>query len=131
MFLPRIPDCGAAEVSADFSRHFLPSSDQMSHAARRCASPFTAIATASTGALLLVVAPRPAPADIVTGRVTPANAKVTLLNAAGETVAELAAGPYQVQLPVGRYKARCDAPKEKTMDVLVLSEPVTVNIDCN
>jgi len=103
----------------------------MSRVARRCACPVTAIAAVSTGALLLVTAPRPAVADIVTGKVTPANAKVRLLNAAGKTVAELAAGPYQVQLPVGKYKARCDAPKEKTMDVLVLSEPVTVNIDCN
>lgn len=103
----------------------------MPHVARRSASPFTTIAAASAGALLLVATPRPAMADIVTGKVTPANAKVTLLNAAGETVAELAAGPYQVQLPVGKYKARCDAPKQKTVDVLVLSEPVTVNIDCN
>jgi hypothetical protein len=57
----------------------------------------------------------------VTGKVTPA----------GEQVAELKPGAYQVQLPVGKYKAECQAPKQKTQDVLVLSEPVTVNIDCS
>lgn len=89
-------------------------------------------ALACGGAVLLLLGgvPHPAAADIVTGKVTPANAKVSILNAAGETVAELKPGPYQIQLPVGKYTARCVAPAEKTQDVLVLSEPVTVNIDC-
>jgi hypothetical protein len=69
-------------------------------------------------------------ADIVTGTVTPAGAKVVVTNAAGEQVAELKPGAYQIQLPVGKYKAQCQAPTQKTQDVLVLSEPVTINIDC-
>ena len=79
---------------------------------------------------LLVTLPHVAAADIVTGTVTPATAKVVVTNAAGETVADLKPGAYQIQLPVGKYKAQCQAPKQKTQDVLVLSEPVTVNIDC-
>ena len=79
---------------------------------------------------LLVTLPHVAAADIVTGTVTPANAKVVVTNAAGETVADLKPGAYQIQLPVGKYKAQCQAPKQKTQDVLVLSEPVTLNIDC-
>ena len=71
-----------------------------------------------------------AQADIVTGTVTPAGAKVVVTNAAGEQVADLKPGAYQIQLPVGKYKAQCQAPTQKTQDVLVLSEPVTVNIDC-
>lgn len=80
---------------------------------------------------LLAALPDTAAADIVTGKVTPAGAKVVVTNAAGEQVAELKAGAYQVQLPVGKYKAQCQAPTQKTQDVLVLSEPVTVNIDCS
>ena len=45
-------------------------------------------------------------------------------------IAELKPGAYQLQLPVGKYKARCEAPKAKEQDVLVLSEPVTFNLDC-
>jgi hypothetical protein len=83
---------------------------------------------ASLGALLALAVP--AAADIVTGTVTPAAAKVVITNAAGEQVAELKPGAYQIQLPVGKYKAQCQAPSQKSQDVLVLSEPVTVNIDC-
>ena len=79
---------------------------------------------------LLVTLPTVAAADIVTGTVTPATAKVVVTNAAGETVADLKPGAYQIQLPVGKYKAQCQAPTQKTQDVLVLSEPVTLNIDC-
>jgi len=49
---------------------------------------------------------------------------------ADDIVAELKPGAYQLQLPVGKYKARCEAPKAKEQDVLVLSEPVTFNLDC-
>ena len=69
-------------------------------------------------------------ADIVTGTLTPPSAKASLVNAKGEVVAELKPGAYQLQLPVGKYKARCEAPKAKEQDVLVLSEPVTFNLDC-
>lgn len=82
-------------------------------------------------AALLAALPRIASADVVTGKITPATAKVVIVNAAGETVAEPKAGAYQLQLPVGKYKAKCQAPKEKSQDILVLSEPVTLNIDCN
>lgn len=71
-----------------------------------------------------------ASADIVTGTVKPAAAKASLVNAKGEVVAELKPGAYQLQLPVGKYKARCEAPTAKEQDVLVLSEPVTLNLDC-
>jgi hypothetical protein len=80
---------------------------------------------------LLAVAPQPASADVVTGTIAPAGAKVAIVNAAGETVAQPKSGAYQLQLPVGKYKAQCQAPKTKTQDFMVLSEPVTVNIDCN
>lgn len=82
-------------------------------------------------ATLLVALAQPAAADIVTGTVTPANAKVVVTNAAGEQVAELKPGAYQIQLPVGKYKAQCQAPTQKSQDVLVLSEPVTINVDCS
>lgn len=89
--------------------------------------------TLAVGCATLVaaaLAPRPALADIVTGTVSPAGAKVVIVDASGKTVAELKPGAYQVQLPVGKYQAKCSAPKQKTLDVLVLSEPVTFNVDC-
>lgn len=75
--------------------------------------------------------PALAAADVVTGTITPATARVTIVNSQGQVVAELKPGAYQLQLPVGKYKARCEAPKAREQDVLVLSEPVTVNIDCS
>lgn len=84
-----------------------------------------------TTAALLATLPRLASADVVTGTITPASAKVAFVNAAGETVAQPKAGAYQLQLPVGKYKAQCQAPKAKSQDFLVLSEPVTVDIDCS
>ena len=79
---------------------------------------------------IAMVASHVAVADIVTGTLKPASAKASLVNAKGEIVAELKPGAYQLQLPVGKYKARCEAPKAKEQDVLVLSEPVTFNLDC-
>jgi hypothetical protein len=79
---------------------------------------------------IAMVAPHAALADIVTGTLKPASAKASLVNAKGEVVAELKPGAYQLQLPVGKYKARCEAPKAKEQDVLVLSEPVKFNLDC-
>ena len=90
---------------------------------RRCA----AILAVTSIAL---VASRVAVADIVTGTLKPASARASIVNAKGEVVAELKPGAYQLQLPVGKYKARCEAPKAKEQDVLVLSEPVTFNLDC-
>jgi hypothetical protein len=72
-----------------------------------------------------------AAADIVTGTVTPATAKAVVVDASDKTVAELKAGAYQLQLPPGRYKARCLAPTQREQEFLSLSEPVTVNVDCS
>ena len=90
---------------------------------RRCAT--IVVVTA-----ISIVASQTAVADIVTGTLKPASAKASLVNAKGEVVAELKPGAYQLQLPVGKYKAKCEAPKTKEQDVLVLSEPVTFNLDC-
>jgi hypothetical protein len=96
--------------------------------ARRSARRWVAVATANA---IAIIAPQVAVADIVTGTLKPASAKASLVNAKGEVVAELKPGAYQLQLPVGKYKARCEAPKAKEQDVLVLSEPVTFNLDCS
>ena len=69
-------------------------------------------------------------ADVVTGTVTPQGATVVILDSKGTEVAKLSSGPYQLQLPVGKYKARCTAPKQRDQDFLSLSDPVTVNISC-
>jgi len=36
-----------------------------------------------------------------------------------------------LQLPVGKFTARCLAPKPREQTFLSLSEPVTVNVACN
>jgi phosphate-selective porin len=72
-----------------------------------------------------------ATADVVTGTVSPDKAKVVILDASGKEVATLSSGPYQLQLPVGKFTARCEAPKSHEQTFLSLSEPVTVNIACN
>jgi hypothetical protein len=82
-------------------------------------------------ALALTAIPGLAAADIVTGTVKPANAKVSVVKASGEKVADLKPGAYQLQLPVGKYKAQCEVPSKKEQDMLVLSEPVTIDIDCS
>ncbi|HEX7374537.1 MAG TPA: hypothetical protein VF277_06155 [Steroidobacteraceae bacterium] len=69
--------------------------------------------------------------DIVTGSVAPAGAKVVVVDTAGKEVARLTAGPFQLQLPVGKYTARCEAPATHQQTFLSLSDPVTVNIVCN
>jgi hypothetical protein len=91
---------------------------------------FRRFATIVAVTSLAMVASHVAVADIVTGTLKPASAKASLVNAKGEVVAELKPGAYQLQLPVGKYKARCEAPKAKEQDLLVLSEPVTFNLDC-
>jgi hypothetical protein len=91
---------------------------------------FRHCATIAVAATLAVAVSNAAFADIVTGTLKPATAKASLVNAKGEVVAELKPGAYQLQLPVGKYKAKCEAPKAKEQDVLVLSEPVTLNLDC-
>jgi hypothetical protein len=91
---------------------------------------FSRWVTIVTANAIAIVAPQVAVADIVTGTLKPASAKASLVNAKGEVVAKLKPGAYQLQLPVGKYKARCEAPKAKEQDVLVLSEPVTFNLDC-
>ena len=83
------------------------------------------------GLVALACLPGLAVADVVTGTVTPAAAKAVIVDATGKTVAELKPGAYQLQLAPGRYKARCLAPKPSEQEFLSLSEPVTVNVDCN
>jgi hypothetical protein len=73
----------------------------------------------------------PAAADVVTGKLTPANAKAVVVDASGKIIAELKPGAYQLQLPPGRYKAQCQAPGKREQEFLSLSEPVTVNVDCS
>ena len=82
------------------------------------------------GLVTLANWPSLAAADVVTGTVTPATAKAVVVDASGNTVAELKPGAYQLQLPPGRYKARCLAPTQREQEFLSLSEPVTVNVDC-
>ena len=82
-------------------------------------------------AVLLAGLPQLGFADVVTGKLTPANAKAVIVDATGKTVAELKPGAYQLQLPPGRYKAQCQAPGTREQEFLSLSEPVTVNLDCS
>jgi len=82
------------------------------------------------GLVALACLPGLAAADVVTGTVTPAAAKAIIVDASGKTVAELKPGAYQLQLPAGRYKAKCLAPTQREQEFLSLSEPVTVNVDC-
>ena len=82
------------------------------------------------GLVALASWPGLAAADVVTGTVTPAAAKAVDVDATGKTVADLKPGAYQLQLPPGRYKARCLAPTPREQEFLSLSEPVTVNVDC-
>jgi hypothetical protein len=91
--------------------------------------PRTAIKIAF-GLCALASLPGLAAADVVTGTVTPAAAKAVIVDGAGKTVAELKPGAYQLQLPPGRYKAKCLAPTQREQEFLSLSEPVTVNVDC-
>jgi hypothetical protein len=91
----------------------------------------TAARRALLGAILACVAPSLAVADVVTGVVSPANAKVAIVDAQGQVVAQLKPGAYQLQLPVGKYRAQCQAPATREQEFLALSEPVTVNIDCS
>ena len=79
-------------------------------------------------ASLVVIAT--AQADIVTGSVSPAGAKVVVVDSSGKEVARLGAGPYQLQLAPGKYTARCEAPTTHEQTFLSLSDPVTVNINC-
>jgi hypothetical protein len=82
------------------------------------------------GTAVLSIAAAPARADVVTGTVSPQGASVVVLDASGKEVARLAPGPFQIQLPVGKYKARCLGPKQREQDFLSLSDPVTLNINC-
>ena len=84
--------------------------------------------TMGTAAALLLASN--AYADVVTGTVSPQGASVVIVDSSGKTVATLPAGPYQLQLPVGKYIARCTAPKQRDQQFLSLSDPVTVDINC-
>src|SRR5262245_45572351 len=85
------------------------------------------LATALCAGALLQAA---ALADVVQGTVTPATAKVIIKDGAGNQVGELAGGPSQVRVPAGRFKAECQAPSQKKVQIFSLAQPTTVNIDC-
>jgi hypothetical protein len=87
--------------------------------------------SAALACVLLAGLSQLAMADVVTGKLTPANAKAVIVDATGKTVAELKPGAYQLQLPPGRYTAQCLAPGQREQEFLSLSEPVTVNLDCS
>jgi len=72
-----------------------------------------------------------AAADVMQGTVSPANAKVLIKNAAGEQVAELGGGAFQVRLAAGRFTAECTAPTQKSVNFFSLAQPTTLNIDCS
>lgn len=84
----------------------------------------------TTGAAVALLIASNAYADVVTGTVAPQGASVVIVDSSGKTVAKLPAGPYQLQLPVGKYVARCQAPKQRDQEFLSLSDPVTVDINC-
>lgn len=90
----------------------------------------TAYGAAVLAIASLVLAATTANADVVTGTVTPPGATVVIVDSAGAVVATLSSGPYQLQLPVGKFTARCTAPKPHEQQFLSLSDPVTVNISC-
>lgn len=70
-------------------------------------------------------------ADMVQGVVSPANARVVILDASNTARAELPAGPFQVWLEDGDYVAECKAPRAgKRIAFRSLSQPTDVNIDC-
>jgi hypothetical protein len=87
--------------------------------------------SAALACVLLSGLPQLGIADVVTGKLTPEDAKAVIIDATGKTVAELKPGAYQLQLPPGRYKAQCQAPGKREQEFLSLSEPVTVNLDCS
>src|SRR5262245_66542177 len=86
-------------------------------------------ATAVVAVSIAIIASQAALADIVTGTLKPASAKASLVNAKGEVVAELKAGAYQLQLPVGKYKGKCEATKAKELVVIVIIVPISVTIE--
>src|SRR5512137_3136240 len=90
----------------------------------------TRLALIPAAALALACLPHAAVADVVTGTVAPDGAKVVIVDASGATVGQLKSGPYQLQLPVGKYKAKCEGPKAHEQDFLSLSQSLTVNIEC-
>jgi hypothetical protein len=93
--------------------------------------PTRAVAAAAVAALAALVASAPAAADVVQGTVKPATAKVAIKNAAGEQVAEVGGGPFQLRLPAGKFTAECAPPSDKKVTFFSLAQPTSVNIDCS
>ncbi|HET8699273.1 MAG TPA: hypothetical protein VFO94_17440 [Gammaproteobacteria bacterium] len=86
---------------------------------------------ASVAVLAALIAASTATADVVQGTVKPATAKVSIKNAAGEQVAEVGGGPFQLRLPAGKFTAECAAPSQKKVTFFSLAQPTSVNIDCS
>lgn len=82
-------------------------------------------------AMMALAAGAPALADVVQGTVKPATAKVVIKNAAGEQVAEVAGGAFQLRLPAGKFTAECAPPSEKKTTFFSLAQPTSLNIDCS
>jgi hypothetical protein len=93
--------------------------------------PTRAVAAAAVGALAALLTSAPAAADVVQGTVKPATAKVAIKNAAGEQVAEVAGGAFQLRLPAGKFTAECAPPSAKKVTFFSLAQPTSVNIDCS
>jgi hypothetical protein len=96
----------------------------MSH--RSASKAFVASAAAAAAVIAVI-----AHADVVQGTVKPATAKVSIKNAAGEQVAEVGGGPFQLRLPAGKFTAECTAPSQKKVSFFSLAQPTSVNIDCS
>ncbi|HZF27603.1 MAG TPA: hypothetical protein VE907_00660 [Gammaproteobacteria bacterium] len=90
-----------------------------------------AVAAAAVGAMAALLTGAPAAADVVQGTVKPATAKVAIKNAAGEQVAEVSGGAFQLRLPAGKFTAECPAPSQKKVTFFSLAQPTSVNIDCS
>lgn len=93
--------------------------------------PKRAVAAAAIGVLTAFVMSAPATADVVQGTVKPATAKVAIKNAAGEQVAEVGGGAFQLRLPAGKFTAECAPPSQKKVAFFSLAQPTSVNIDCS
>ena len=93
--------------------------------------PRRAVAGAVVGALAALAASAPAAADVVQGTLKPATVKVAIKNAAGEQVAEVSGGAFQLRLPAGKFTAECPAPSDKKITFFSLAQPTSVNIDCS
>ncbi|HKE42923.1 MAG TPA: hypothetical protein VKB41_00130 [Steroidobacteraceae bacterium] len=79
---------------------------------------------------VLALVPVISVADLVQGVVSPKDAVVQIKDSAGNVVATLKGGPFQLNLAAGKFTAECTAPKASTRSLYSMAQPTTVNIDC-